>query len=133
MLAQPVFFEDGDWVAQPRDWAPNTVSGTGCDLAVGEGRRIWEACQARAAGLPLLSPLAADAAAAEAISAWMFNLAWERLRTQLRPARRRRAALWKGSNARTLGRRSPSHSRRRAPSSHAANTRTACGRSRSMA
>jgi putative restriction endonuclease len=60
MLAQPVFFEDGAWVAQPRDWAPNTVSGAGYDLAEGEGQRIWEECQARAKALPLLSPMAAE-------------------------------------------------------------------------
>jgi len=63
MLSQPVFFDDGDWIAQPRDWAPNTVSGKGYDLAVGEGRRIWEECQARAQGLPLLAPVAAEAGA----------------------------------------------------------------------
>ncbi len=60
MLSQPVFFDDGDWVAQPHDWAPNTVSGAGYDLTVGEGRRIWEECQARAKSLPLLAPMAAE-------------------------------------------------------------------------
>jgi putative restriction endonuclease len=62
MLSQPVFFDDCDWVAQPHDWAPNTVSGAGYDLAAGEGRRIWEECRARAAGLPLLAPIAAEPA-----------------------------------------------------------------------
>jgi len=62
MLSQPVFFEEADWVAQPRDWAPNTVSGAGYDLAAGEGRRIWEECRARAAVLPQPVPVAAEAA-----------------------------------------------------------------------
>ena len=51
MIATPVFFADGDWVAQPRDWRPNIVSGAGYDLGEGEGRRIWEECLARAAAL----------------------------------------------------------------------------------
>ncbi len=51
MVAQPVFFPDGDWIEQPKDWKKNVVSGAGYDLAEGEGRRIWEACLARASGL----------------------------------------------------------------------------------
>ena len=56
MVAQPIFFAERDWVDQPRDWRPNIVSGAGYDLAEGEGRRIWEECQARAAGRALLPP-----------------------------------------------------------------------------
>jgi putative restriction endonuclease len=63
MLSQPVFFDDADWVDQPRDWAPNTVSGARYDLTVGEGRRIWEACRARAAAVPLIPPVASEPAA----------------------------------------------------------------------
>jgi putative restriction endonuclease len=66
MLSQPVFFDDGEWVGQPRDWAPNTVSGAGYDLAAGEGRRIWLECQARAKGIPLLAPTAAEPVASSA-------------------------------------------------------------------
>jgi putative restriction endonuclease len=57
MVATPVFLEDGAWIEQPRDWRPNIVSGAGYDLQQGEGRRLWEECQARAAGsmpLPLI-------------------------------------------------------------------------------
>ncbi len=62
MVAQPVFFADGDWVEQPRDWKKNVVSGAGYELSEGEGRRIWEACVARAARLHL--PATDDAAIA---------------------------------------------------------------------
>ena len=48
MVAEPVFFDEDDWIPQPRDWKPNIVSGKGYDLAVGEGLRIWEACLERA-------------------------------------------------------------------------------------
>jgi putative restriction endonuclease len=58
MVATPVFFADGDWVEQPRDWRPNIVSGAGYDLTGGEGRRIWEACLARASATA--QPLAAE-------------------------------------------------------------------------
>ncbi|MBL8923673.1 MAG: HNH endonuclease [Myxococcaceae bacterium] len=49
MVSQPVFFAEGDWVEQPKDWKRNIVSGAGYDLTLGEGRRIWEECVARAA------------------------------------------------------------------------------------
>lgn len=48
MVSRPVFFADGDWVAQPTDWSRNIVSGAGYDLAAGEGLRIWRECQERA-------------------------------------------------------------------------------------
>lgn len=48
MVAQPVFFPDGEWIEQPKDWKKNVVSGAGYDLAEGEGLRIWEECLARA-------------------------------------------------------------------------------------
>lgn len=51
MVSQPVFFKQADWIAQPVDWKKNVVAGAGYDLAEGEGRRIWEECQARALGL----------------------------------------------------------------------------------
>jgi putative restriction endonuclease len=49
MVAQPVFFPDGEWVAQPKDWHRNVVSGAGYDLTQGEGLRIWGECLARVA------------------------------------------------------------------------------------
>lgn len=48
MIAQPVFFSDDDWIAQPNDWKPNVVSGAGYDLDKGEGLRLWTQCLARA-------------------------------------------------------------------------------------
>ena len=65
MVATPIFFADGEWVAQPRDWRPNIVSGAGYDLREGEGRRIWEECQARAARATPL-PLVATAGEVQA-------------------------------------------------------------------
>ncbi|MDY0002117.1 MAG: HNH endonuclease [Polyangia bacterium] len=62
MVASPIFFEDGDWIEQPRDWSKNIVSGSARDLTEGEGRRIWEACLERAA---LARPLSAAVAAGE--------------------------------------------------------------------
>lgn len=60
MVAQPVFFADGDWVDQPSDWKKNVVSGAGYDLEKGEGLRIWEACLARVPGAAQSGLAAAD-------------------------------------------------------------------------
>jgi putative restriction endonuclease len=60
MVATPVFFPEGAWVDQPDNWRPNIVSGRGYDLTEGEGRRIWEECLARGAGMVPL-PLVASA------------------------------------------------------------------------
>jgi putative restriction endonuclease len=49
---QPVFFEDGDWVRMPNDFAASVVQGKGYDLTHGEGERIWMECLARAADRP---------------------------------------------------------------------------------
>jgi len=49
MLTSPVFFPDGAFVEQPRDWKREAVRGKSYDLASGEGRRILEECLARAA------------------------------------------------------------------------------------
>jgi putative restriction endonuclease len=48
MIAQPVFFPEGRWVPQPRDWAPQAVRGAGYDLGSGEGARVWEGCRLHA-------------------------------------------------------------------------------------
>ena len=44
MIANPVFFEPEDWVPEPAAWAQNIVAGMGIDTAMGEGKRIFEAC-----------------------------------------------------------------------------------------
>lgn len=53
MVAAPVFFPPGDWVAGPRDWAPNIVQGKTYDLTRGEGARILEECRERAIALSI--------------------------------------------------------------------------------
>ena len=61
LLAAPVFFPQEMWVHGPADWSDNTVTGKTYDTAVGEGRRIWQACLDRAATLGQaldLTPLA---------------------------------------------------------------------------
>lgn len=47
LVVQPVFFEMGRWVAQPRDWGRQIVSGKTYDLSHGEGRALWDACRER--------------------------------------------------------------------------------------
>jgi putative restriction endonuclease len=49
LLVQPTFFAPDDWIPQPADWHARTVTSKGYDLSVGEGHRVWEACQDRAA------------------------------------------------------------------------------------
>lgn len=51
LLAAPVFFPHTMRVPGPADWSENTVTGKTYDSAVGEGRRIWQACLDRAATL----------------------------------------------------------------------------------
>jgi putative restriction endonuclease len=50
LIVQPTFFPKDAWVSQPADWHDRTVSSQRYDLTVGEGRRIWEECLARAQG-----------------------------------------------------------------------------------
>jgi putative restriction endonuclease len=57
MLGHPVFFEERDWIPQPRDWKPNVVRGSTYDLAEGEGRRIWDACRLLAGKAERISDL----------------------------------------------------------------------------
>jgi putative restriction endonuclease len=47
LVAEPVFFDQDAWVPQPGDWGAQTVQGKTYDLAVGEGRRLWDACRER--------------------------------------------------------------------------------------
>lgn len=51
LLAAPVFFPRPMWIGGPADWAGSIVTGKTYDTAVGEGRRIWQACLERAATL----------------------------------------------------------------------------------
>jgi putative restriction endonuclease len=62
LLVQPTFFAPDEWVPQPSDWPARTVSGKKYDLTVGEGRRVWEACQERAPSLrvPVLPRLVTE-------------------------------------------------------------------------
>ncbi len=47
-LVSPIFFPPEAWIPQPTDWKPRTQTPVKFDLAVGEGRRVWEACLAKA-------------------------------------------------------------------------------------
>jgi len=47
MVAQPVFFPEGDWIDEPRDWARNIVQGKSYSVAEGEGARIFNECLQR--------------------------------------------------------------------------------------
>jgi putative restriction endonuclease len=48
-LIAPTFFEQEDWIPQPVDWKPRIQTPIKVDLTVGEARRIWESCLAKAA------------------------------------------------------------------------------------
>lgn len=60
-VAGSVFFEPDEWVAQPRDWSRNIVSGATYDLQQAEGRRVWEDCLERAAARRDTAEWAAEA------------------------------------------------------------------------
>jgi len=53
ILSQPVFFPPELWIPQPADWQRFNLRYAKYDLTAGEGRRVWEECQARAQGLHL--------------------------------------------------------------------------------
>jgi len=44
MLIEPVLFPPDLWIPEPLDWKPRTQSYRYYDLAVGEGRHLWERC-----------------------------------------------------------------------------------------
>lgn len=49
MLASPVFFPESDWVDPPADWPVTGVQvGKRYDVTLGEGRRVFDECMARA-------------------------------------------------------------------------------------
>lgn len=41
VLAEPIFLNRNDWIAEPNDWHSNTVAGRAQDLTQREGARIW--------------------------------------------------------------------------------------------
>jgi putative restriction endonuclease len=55
-LVSPVFFSEDAWIPQPRDWQPRTQTPVKYDLAVGEGRRVWEACLTQAKSVRAAAP-----------------------------------------------------------------------------
>lgn len=57
VLTTPVFFDPADWIEGPAGWPDNVVAGMRFDLAVGEGRRIWEACRALSLATPAHRPM----------------------------------------------------------------------------
>jgi putative restriction endonuclease len=69
IISAPVFFTPDDWVAEPSDWKKNIVSGKGFDLSEGEGRRIFEECQARARTMVLGGDLPSSRERVEAVLA----------------------------------------------------------------
>lgn len=55
-LISPIFFSRDGWIPQPTDWKPRTQTPVKTDLAIGEGRRVWESCLARAVPQALTRP-----------------------------------------------------------------------------
>lgn len=53
LLTSPVFFPRDLWIKGPSDWHRSIVSGKRYDTQIGEGKRIWQECLARASALNL--------------------------------------------------------------------------------
>lgn len=47
VLAQPVFFDDHDWMDQPASWADSIVSGRGYEMETAEGKYVYSFAQER--------------------------------------------------------------------------------------
>lgn len=45
VLAEPFFLEEAEWIAAPRDWAPNIVQGKTYDSDSAEGALLWSRVQ----------------------------------------------------------------------------------------
>jgi len=60
LITQPKFFQEWEWVEQPRDWSREIVQGKTYDLTSGEGLRVWEECQQRTMARVLNAESAAD-------------------------------------------------------------------------
>ena len=52
LIVEPAWFAPSEWISQPSDWPRTTLGAKRYDLSVGEGRRVWEACQARTGVVP---------------------------------------------------------------------------------
>lgn len=65
VIASPVFFAPGEWVAEPEDWQRNIVSGRRYDLRSGSGQALWDACVARARATTAEVPAADGSATAD--------------------------------------------------------------------
>ena len=48
IVVKVTFFPREAWISQPKDWPVRTLRPTRYDLAVGEGKRVWDACLERA-------------------------------------------------------------------------------------
>jgi len=64
-LVLPTFFPRDAWIPQPVDWHPRTQTPAKYDLSVGEGRRVWDACLAQAASVPVSRPIVGSPLSAE--------------------------------------------------------------------
>jgi putative restriction endonuclease len=51
MLSSPIFFSRDHWVSPPADWPKNAVQGKLYDLTKGEGKRVWDECEARTSSI----------------------------------------------------------------------------------
>lgn len=47
MIAEPIFFDEGDWIRAPADFHRNIQQGATYDLTQGEGKRLWDECLSR--------------------------------------------------------------------------------------
>lgn len=47
ILAEPFFFEEDEWIQQPRDWSPNIVRGKTYSTEEPIGRRLWRQVEER--------------------------------------------------------------------------------------
>lgn len=51
LIAEARFFDEPLWIKAPADWSPRTQTGSTYDLTIGEGRRVWAECSARASAV----------------------------------------------------------------------------------
>ena len=64
MVAQPIFFNDDEFIDGPNSWSQNIVSGKTYDLVKDvEGKRIWEEClvRTRSRRIQITTPIDLDA------------------------------------------------------------------------
>jgi putative restriction endonuclease len=58
VLNGPFFFEEGDWIPVPEDWAANIVRGKTYDTEQNAGMALWNAVAERLRGSPMLEETA---------------------------------------------------------------------------